>query len=636
MKHTASTSVPKRVFRAATWLAVILLAGCGKTEPTASPLSPTATRTIVQPFAPATPMPESETPTGRPLTPTPIPPAHTPALRATTPPLPLLGGSGGGVIAFTSERDGNSEIYVMNANGGNVRRLTNSREWDFFSTWSPDGEQIAFYTHLTDCNWVLQVMDADGSNLRQSTDNHSCVGAPYWSPDGTRIAFTSGCDPNNREIVAMNADGSNQRQLTDNDTDDYLSAWSPDSQQIAFVSDRDGNDEIYVMNADGSDQRRRTDSPGNDHLPAWSPDGERIAFVSDRTGDDEIYVMDADGENVRQLTDHPSKDWFPFWSPGGQQIAFSSGRDGNLEIYVMEADGSNVRRLTNSPGDDFCAVWQPLPTEIGDQPTSGSGQPPQDTRTRPADGMTMIYVPGGTFLMGSDDAQIDIARALCEEYPDDYGKCKQAPFEDESPQYAVTLEGFWLDRTEVTNAQYTLCVADGACRRPRLASDPIYNGDGYPVAGIPWQDAVDYCTWAGGRLPTEAEWEYAARGTEGAIFPWGDEFDCAGGSFWDSGTGCDDGYPKPAPVGSYPQGTSWCGAVDMAGNVWERVANLYGSYPVEAQTNPKGPVSGSERILRGGSWGYLPAFLRTAYRYPVPPTADYLAVGFRCAASTDD
>ena len=195
---------------------------------------------------------------------------------------------------------------------------------------------------------------------------------------------------------------------------------------------------------------------------------------------------------------------------------------------------------------------------------------------------------------------------------------------------AVTLDSFWVDRTEVTNAQYALCVADGACRESRLADNPAYNGDDYPVAGIPWQDAQDYCAWAGGRLPTEAEWEYAARGSEGYTYPWGDEFDCAGGNFWDKTSGCDDGFPEPAPVGSFPEGISWCGALDMAGNVWEWVADAYGTYPAEAQVNPTGPASGSEGVLRGGSWGYHQPFVRTAYRYPVPPTANYLAVGFRC------
>jgi formylglycine-generating enzyme required for sulfatase activity len=296
--------------------------------------------------------------------------------------------------------------------------------------------------------------------------------------------------------------------------------------------------------------------------------------------------------------------------------------------------------------DDDCGNAQMLQGPIPEQarfdpetwvtisPAEGpvSTQPgsPGTTRVRAADGMGMVYVPDGTFPMGSTTAQIDYAMVLCQQHPDEYGKCKTPGFEAESPQHSVSLDSFWIDGTEVTNAQHMLCVADGACRESRLAGDPAYNGDEYPVAGIPWQDALDYCVWAGGRLPTEAEWEYAARGSEGHIYPWGDEFDCAGGNFWDKASGCDDGFSEPAPVGSFPEGISWCGALDMAGNVWEWVADVYGTYPAEAQVNPMGPASGSDRVLRGGSWGYHQPFVRTAYRYPVPPTADYLAVGFRC------
>jgi putative intracellular protease/amidase len=240
------------------------------------------------------------------------------------------GGGGEGLIAFVSDRDGNGEIYVMNADGSNQRRLTHFRDFDGVPTWSPDGQRLAFYTHLSHSKWIIQAMDPDGSNQRPLTDNDACDGAPFWSPDGTRIAFTSAfdCDPDNREIVVMNTDGSDQVKLTDNDVDDYLSAWSPDSQRIAFVSDRDGNDEIYTMMADGSDPRRLTFDDAHDHMPAWSPDGVQIAFVSDRDGDDEIYVMDAGGGNLRRLTDNDADDWFPSWSPDGAQLLFSSRRDG--------------------------------------------------------------------------------------------------------------------------------------------------------------------------------------------------------------------------------------------------------------------------------------------------------------------
>jgi dipeptidyl aminopeptidase/acylaminoacyl peptidase len=288
--------------------------------------------------------------------------------QATTPPL-----GGDGLIAFVSDRDGNGEIYVMNADGSDQRRLTHFRDFDGVPTWSPDGRQLAYYTHLSHSRWIIQTMDADGGNQRALTDNDACDGAPFWSPDGARIAFTTAfdCDPDNREIVVMNADGSNQVKLTDNDADDYLSAWSPDSQQIAFVSDRDGNDEIYIVNADGNAPRRLTDSSSHDHMPAWSPNGKQIAFVSDRSGNDEIYVIDVNGETARQLTNHPSTDWFPFWSPDGTQLLFSSKRDsGDLDVYVMNADGTNLRQLTDNPRQDFNAVWQPRPG--GGAPVQGS------------------------------------------------------------------------------------------------------------------------------------------------------------------------------------------------------------------------------------------------------------------------
>jgi Tol biopolymer transport system component/putative intracellular protease/amidase len=307
--------------------------------------------------------------------------------------LPL--GDGGGLIAFVSTRDGNGEIYVMNADGaeqgsGNPRRLTNNRVWDGYPTWSPDGTQIAYYTYRTEKDWVIQVMDVEGAaqgsgNPRRLTDSGTCDGAPYWSPDGAdeyirRIAYSSDadCTGSHREIYVMDADGGNPRNLTQNDTDDVSSSWSPDSQQIMFASNRDGDNEIYVMNSDGSQVRQLTDNDAEDFMPAWSPISSQIAFVSDRDGNDEIYVMDVGGAeqgpgSVRRLTDDPAVDWFPFWSPDGadeyiRQIAFNSRRDGNLEIYVMNVDGAaqgspNVRRLTNDPADDFNAVWQPLLTD---------------------------------------------------------------------------------------------------------------------------------------------------------------------------------------------------------------------------------------------------------------------------------
>jgi formylglycine-generating enzyme required for sulfatase activity len=267
---------------------------------------------------------------------------------------------------------------------------------------------------------------------------------------------------------------------------------------------------------------------------------------------------------------------------------------------------------------------------------SETGPSLNDTWIRPSDRMVMVFVPGGSLLIGSDEDQIKTAKALCEEYPDAYGKCSSETFELEIPQHLVEVGAFWIDRTEVTNAQYSLCVAEGACNPSRLTDDPSYNGDHYPVAGIPWKDAVDYCIWAGGRLPIEVEWEYAAKGIKGTIYPWGDAFECDGGNFSKSCTQCDDGYPGPAPVESFPLGVSWCGAMDMAGNVWEWVGDAFNEYTIYYQANSTSQHSEELRVLRGGSWGYCPAFIRTTYRYAVTPDANYLAVGFRCVVTLEE
>lgn len=202
----------------------------------------------------------------------------------------------------------------------------------------------------------------------------------------------------------------------------------------------------------------------------------------------------------------------------------------------------------------------PTPTIINPNPTAASNAYyPEDSMVRVDDEMVMVYVPAGTFQMGSSVDQIESAISMCEQYPNQWKKCERDWFEVEAPQFSVTIDGFWIDSTEVTNSHYELCVEAGRCQPSRLANNPTYNGADYPVAGVPWQDAADYCDWVGGRLSTEVEWEYAARGSQALAFPWGDEFRCEGGNLYDPDTGCDDGFSEPAPVGSFPAGVSWCG-----------------------------------------------------------------------------
>jgi len=256
-----------------------------------------------------------------------------------------------------------------------------------------------------------------------------------------------------------------------------------------------------------------------------------------------------------------------------------------------------------------------------------------DTWTRPADDMVMVYVPDGEFEMGSDNDDLDYMMQLCKEY---YGDCFRGWFKNEQPVHTVVLAGFWIDCTEVTNSQYRQCVEAGGCDPPAESSSPmgdLYYGnstyDDYPVVYVSWHQAADYCEWADARLPTEAEWEYAARGPEGRVFPWGDTFDGTRVNYCDANCefswadeSVDDGYGYTAPVGSYPSGASWCGALDLAGNVWEWVADWYDAayYGRSPSQNPLGPSSGQERVRRGSSWHYPP---------------DRYKVGFRCARDSE-
>jgi formylglycine-generating enzyme required for sulfatase activity len=260
----------------------------------------------------------------------------------------------------------------------------------------------------------------------------------------------------------------------------------------------------------------------------------------------------------------------------------------------------------------------------------------------------MVYVPAGEFKMGIDVDGAKFAWQLCREYKGKIapGVCKRESFANEQMAHTVALDGFWIDRTEVTNGQYQLCVEAGICEPPVKSSSftrESYYGNStyadYPVIWVSWHQAADYCTWVGGQLPTEAEWEYAARGPEGRVFPWGDAFDGTRLNYCDvnctlgpADKTVDDGYADTAPVGTYdPVGVSWCGAQDLAGNVREWVADWFGYYSLERQVNPMGPSSGESRIPRGGSWLDTPDDVRSTNRGENTPDYTRHKVGFRCA-----
>jgi len=261
-----------------------------------------------------------------------------------------------GKIAFVSDRDGNSEIYSMDADGGGQTRLTEDGGEDFSPAWSPDGQRLAFVS-TRDGNSEIYVMNADGSGQTRLTNSTAGDLAPAWTRDGSQIGFVTNRDGND-EIYLMNADGSNQTNLTNNLADDASFSFSPDGLSIAFSSRReDSQFEIYTMDSSGTGPTRLTTSEGDDINPSWS--SQRIAFQSNRDETDELYSMSANGQGQVRLTNNSDLDVDPSQPTDGSRISFSTSRDENLEIYLMNGDGTGLTRLTTNGASDLQPALQP-------------------------------------------------------------------------------------------------------------------------------------------------------------------------------------------------------------------------------------------------------------------------------------
>jgi len=282
-------------------------------------------------------------------------------------------------------------------------------------------------------------------------------------------------------------------------------------------------------------------------------------------------------------------------------------------------------------------------------------QPKIEKRISPIDGSEMVLIPAGEFEMGIDKSEIPkLIQWVKKWYPD----AQESMYEYETPRHTVYVDAFYMNTHEVTNAQYKKFVQETGHKEPegyggidkikgniitlkiiKPWSDLNYNRDDQPVVCIDWNDAKAYAEWAGKRLPTEAEWEKAARG--GLVkkkFPWGDadpdgtqcNFSDKKADFPESDKSVDDGYKYTSPVSKYPSNNY--GLYDMAGNVFEWCADWYDKnyYANSPKQNPNGPNSGQYRVMRGGSWDFNQYFVRSSFRGFHVPTDKFINVGFRC------
>jgi Tol biopolymer transport system component len=261
-------------------------------------------------------------------------------------------------IVFTSMLDGQKEIYVMDADGANLTRLTNHPAEDLLPAWSPDGSEIAFVSDR-DGNPEIYAMNADGTGLRRLTNHPGPDYNPAWSPNGAQIAFDAERDVAMRaDIWIMNEDGAAASLLQ---PFGRHPSWSPDAQWLVAQLRFGGMVHLGTIPVDGSNEPTPLLQSGMNNYPDWSPDGARIVFDSaNAQGTSDIMVINADGSNLINLTN--SLDILnvtPRWSPGGQRIVFASDRDGSSEIYVMNADGSSPTRLTNTGVWNMYPDWSP-------------------------------------------------------------------------------------------------------------------------------------------------------------------------------------------------------------------------------------------------------------------------------------
>ncbi|MEM9950846.1 MAG: DPP IV N-terminal domain-containing protein [Chloroflexota bacterium] len=265
-------------------------------------------------------------------------------------------------IAYASFDGNDFEIFTVNPDGTERIQVTDNNIDDWGATWSPDRSQLAFRSG-TDLDSAIYVMDADGTHIQRLSADNVTVGNPYyqgtmtWSPDGTQLAYSANFN-GNWDIWTTRLDDGYHTRLTSTMFDETHPDWSPDGEQILFNRpDTDGELEIFVMDIDTGALKQLTDDTGMVMYPRWSPDGQQIVYFINDVYEADVYVMDADGRNHRQITSDIAVDRVGVFSPDGDSIVFRSERDGDSDIYVMNLATGDYHAITDNNTMDMAPDW---------------------------------------------------------------------------------------------------------------------------------------------------------------------------------------------------------------------------------------------------------------------------------------
>jgi len=259
-------------------------------------------------------------------------------------------------IAFTSNREGNQEIYTIYPNREHLRRRTYTLKSEGAPTWSADGRRVAYMAKV-DEGVDIFVKDLFSKNEPKNiTNSPGHDSFPSWSKANDMIVFTSDRD-DLLNLYATDPEGESVLYITSSVVGRITPSWSPDGRSVVFGQYFDHNVDICTLNFSEGMIKTLTSDPADDKNPSWSPDGKKIAFDSKRNGNSDIYVMNSDGTNIKRLTDHKAEDLYPSWSPDSRMIAFQTNRGGNFDIFIMDADGQNQRYVTFDDADDIAPDW---------------------------------------------------------------------------------------------------------------------------------------------------------------------------------------------------------------------------------------------------------------------------------------